>query len=211
MAYLGLSILDGQPRTVQLEIDDWWNTSWGFHAIDRRRISCEVAIASDGSRMNRCDYEALSHYLIPNGRHRYHTIYLRPLHRAYEIDDANHLANGGDCDCTWKTETLKQTDPECTGAAQAVLITPKRLGTEQMAGHRVVRYREDDDDGNSLEVAMAPSAGCEVFEEVRTSRGTFGIPGARRRYRVTSYAAGEPDARLFRIPEGYSVGHKGKR
>ena len=147
MAYLGLSILDGPPRTVQLEIDDWQNTSWGLHAIDRRRISCEVAIASDGSRMNRCDYEALSHYLIPNGRHRYHTIYLRPPNKAYEIDDVNHVANGVECDCTWNTETLKQTHPECTGAAQALLTTPKRIGTEQMAGHRVVRYREDDDVG----------------------------------------------------------------
>ena len=69
IAYLGLStIWDGSPRTIQFQIDDWQNQSWGLHNIDRRRIRCEVAAASDGSRLNRNrENELFKHYFVPNG------------------------------------------------------------------------------------------------------------------------------------------------
>ncbi|MBC8165858.1 MAG: hypothetical protein H7Y20_08305 [Bryobacteraceae bacterium] len=57
-------------------------------------------------------------------------------------------------------------------------------------------------------MSLAPGLACEVMEEIHTSPGTLGIPGAKWHYRVTSYKPGEPDQNMFRLPVGYIVQQK---
>src|ERR1035441_155549 len=101
LAYLGLSIWDGPPRTLNFEIDDWSNKGWGLHNIDRMTVRCETAISVNGSRMNKCDAEWFHHYLIRYGSESHHTLYVQPIHSGYKIDDKNRVAYGGECECSW--------------------------------------------------------------------------------------------------------------
>jgi len=206
IAYFGLSIIpDGLPRTLQFQIDEWHNQSWGFHDIFRRRIRCEVAVASDGSRMNRCEQELFHHYFIPNGHRTEHGLYLRSANSAFQIDHSTRTAHGGTCHCAWEPPVAPADDGECRRTAAVHLWEGKRTGTGYVSGHRVVRYRSVDWQGMQIELSLAPGLGCEVMEEVHTSPGTLGIPGAKWRYRVSSYKPGEPDSSVFRLPAGYSV------
>jgi hypothetical protein len=206
LAYLALStILDGSPRTLRFQIDDWQNQSWGLHNIDRRRIQCEVAIAGDGSRMNLCEHESFRHYLVPNGRGTIHTLYLRADNAAFEIDDAARSVRGGKCDCGWEPVRAFADDHECSRTAEARLWEGKRIGTGKIAGHSVVRYQSVDDEGVETELSLAPGLACEVMEEVRTWPGTFGIPGAKWHFLVTDYKPGEPERSIFRPPLDYHV------
>ena len=86
-----------------------------------------------------------------------------------------------------------------------VIAEGKRVGTGRIAGTPVVRYRRVDEDGEVTELALAPALGCELMEEEHTWKGTWGIPGAKWHYVVTSYTAGEPDFQVFQIPLGYSL------
>lgn len=205
LAYLGLSIFDGEARTIRFEINEWENRSWGFHSIDRSRTRCEVAIAADGSRHNRCESQAYRHYIIPSGEQQWHTLYLRTSNSAYQIYDDSRTAVGGKCECSWEPTRLSRADAECSEVTQVHLDAPKRLGTGEIAGQRVIRYGDVTDDGTTVELAFAPHQGCEVMEETRTHKGTWGIPAARRHYLVTSFITGPFGARLFKVPEGYSL------
>lgn len=95
-------------------------------------------------------------------------------------------------------------DRECRKTVEERLHAGKRIRNDRIAGVDVVRYLAVDD-YEEIQLSLAPSLGCEVMEHVRTYPGTLGIPGARWRYRVTSYKSGEPDPGLFRLPAGYSV------
>jgi hypothetical protein len=169
-----------------------------------------VAVASDGSRMNRCEREYFRHYFIPTGHESERTVYLRPENKGFQIDDGAHKARGGDCRCTWEPFRLLADVGECSQTAEARLTTSTRVGTGRMAGHAVVRYRAVDQKDTETELSLAPDLGCEVIEEEHTWPGTFGIPGARWRYRVTSYTPGEPDRSIFQLPVGYTVENKRK-
>jgi hypothetical protein len=96
---MGLSIWDGLPRTIQFEIHEWQNKSWGLHNVDRRKVICETAISNDGSRMNKCGYTDFRYWVIQKGSGSDRTLYVRPTNVGYAIDDANHTATGGDCKC----------------------------------------------------------------------------------------------------------------
>jgi hypothetical protein len=209
IAYLGLStIWDGSARTLRFQIDGWQNQSWGLHAIDRQRIRCEVAVASDGSRMNRCEYELFHHYFFPDGRGMDRNLYLRSENAGFHIDDTTRMVRGGPCSCTWKPVSALADDNKCRRTAEARLSEGKSIGTGQIAGYEVVQYRAVDEKGAETRLSLAPGLACEVMEEIHTSPGTLGIPGAKWQYRVTSYKPGEPDRNAFRLPVGYTVQQK---
>jgi len=192
LAYLGLSILDGRPRTLAFEIYDWQNTSWGFHAIDRTLTRCKVAISSDGSRMNRCESDSFHHYLILDQHFTEHTLYSRPENAGYRIDDMTGTAHGGHCSCTWESGRLDEGDIDCRRTAEELLPQSHPAGTGELIGQPVVRYQAINESGTMRELALARNLGCEVLEDVHTWKGTLGIPGAKWRYVVTSYTPGEP-------------------
>jgi hypothetical protein len=205
LAYLGLSIWDGQPRTIWYEMDSWQNLSWGLHNIDRQRTRCETAISRDGSRMNRCEGEYLRHYFIPRGHTTMRTLYLRREKAGFSIDDANRTIRGGPCACTWEPIRAYDDDHQCARTAEARLPGSKFAGNGQIAGHSVLRFRLVDEEQTERELALAPTAGCEVMEEIDTWKGTLGIPGAKWHYIVTSYTSGEPNPSEFQIPAGYAL------
>jgi hypothetical protein len=190
---MGLSIWDGSPRTLQFEIDDWRNTSWGFHAIDRSTTRCEVAISGNGSRMNKCHSRYFHHYLIPAGSSYLHTLYLRAANSAYTIDDENRTARGGECKCRWEIARLKSEDYNCSQAARMRLPGARYVGRARIGGAQVTEYQHIGRDGTLRRLALAPGLGCEVMEEVERRKGTLGILGAQRHYRVTTYIPGEPN------------------
>jgi hypothetical protein len=205
LAYMGLIIPDGLPRTLSVEIDDWKNQSWGFHAVERRRIRCKIAISANGSRMNRCETESFRHFFIPEEHSSEHAIYLRPQNSAYRIDDESRSVRGGPCGCTWETFQLDVADPDCMRTAQARLSDSHRVGSGSVAGKPVIRYRAEDARGTVRELSLAPDLACEVMEEVHWWKGTLGIPAAKWGYVVTNYRPGEPDRRLFQLPAGYDL------
>ena len=205
IAYMGLSIWDGAPRTIHFEIDDWRNDSWGLHNIERRTIRCETAIASNGSRMNKCDYELFHHYLLRYTSGSSHDLYIQPTHSAYSIDDKNRVASGGECKCFWNAARQVPDDGACSHTAALRLNRPERVGTNRIAGAVVVDYRSEEADGSSRRISLAPQYGCEVMEEVARTKGTLGIPGSQWRYRVTSYKPGEPQRSAFELPSSYRV------
>jgi hypothetical protein len=202
---MGLSILDGPPRTLHFEINEWANKSWGFHSIDRRTINCETAISANGSRMNRCDIEVFHHYLIPYARSSEHTLYLQPTHSGYSIDDETRTLRGGKCACSWETEQFKPDDLNCSQTARTLLPGGTYLGSDRIAGRLVMRYRDVGEDGTLHQLSLAPELKCEVMDALVRWKGTLGIPGAQWRYRVTSYTPGEPPGTVFQIPAGYRV------
>jgi hypothetical protein len=209
LAYLGLStIWDGPPRTLHFEIEDWSNLSWGLHDIDRRSIRCEVAVASDGSRMNQCEYEMFHHYFLRYNGGVGRTVYTRFDHAGFAIDDAKRTARGGTCSCTWEAFHTIPDDDKCRRTAQVRLPDSELMSTGHIAGYETVEYRLVQEDGEEIELSLAPAITCEVMEEVHTWPGTFGIPGAKWRYQVNSYQAGEPDQNRFRAPYGYNILHE---
>src|SRR6266850_6631667 len=205
VAYIGLEIWDGLPRTLQCQTDSWQNYSWGLHDIYRTRGRCTVAIASDGSRMNRCEADSFRHYFIPTEHATYHSVYLRSDHVGFALDDTTRTAYGGGCRCTWEPFRMMADDEECSRTAEAREPEAKNIGEGKIAGHRVVRYRFVDEQGTEVRMSLAPGLGCEVMEEVRLFKGTLGIPGAKWRYSVTAYKAGEPERNIFLVPPGYIV------
>ncbi len=204
-AYVGLWILDGRPRTLRFEITNWQNQSWGLHNIDRLEARCEVAIAGDGSRSKRCASETFRYYFVPNGHWAMHSLYKRPESTGFEIDDTARSASGGPCACTWELHRLEVGDPDCATSANRILGAGKPMGAGLTAGQRVLHSVTTTEDGEQQQVSLAPALDCEVMEVVHTCKGTFGIPGAKWRYAVTSYVSGEPDASYFQIPAGYSL------
>jgi hypothetical protein len=208
LAYFGFSLWDGQPRTIRYLVDSWQNQSWGLHNIDRQRTRCEVAISGDGSRMNRCEAEYFRHYFIPRGHSTIRTLYLCRENAGFVIDDATRTVRGGTCRCTWEPFRAYDDDYQCARTAEARLPGSKFAGSGKIAGHSVLRYRLVDEQETEREVAFAPTAGCEVMEEVQTWKGTLGIPGAKWHYIVTSYTSGEPDPTVFQIPAGYTLREK---
>ena len=202
---MGLSIWDGAPRTIQVEIDDWSNQSWGLHDVDRMTIRGEIAVSGNGSRMGKFDAEWFHYYLIRYSGRAYHTLYVLPIHSGYSIDDKNRIAYGGECACSWDAERQKPDDSNCSQSAAIRLPGGKRVGSSRIAGALVVQYRHVNDKGTIRQLSLAPEHGCEVMEDLQRSKGTLGIPSALRRYRVTSYRPGEPDKSLFVLPAGYRV------
>ena len=202
---MGLSIWDGAPRTIQFSIDHWWNDSWGLHNIERRTIRCETAIASNGSRMNKCDSDLFHHYLLRYASFSTHDVFIQPTHSGYEIDDKKRIASGGKCECTWDAVRQPPDDGSCSKTAALRLNLPRRVGASHIANAVVVEYQTDNMDGTSRRLSLAPQYGCEVMEEVVTRKGTLGIPGSRWQYRVTSYQQGEPPRSVFELPPGYSI------
>lgn len=205
LAYMGLSIWDGAPRTIQYEIDDWRNDSWGLHNIERRTIRCETAIAGNGSRMNKCVYESFHHYLLRSASGSIRDLYIQPTHSGYSIDDKNRIASGGECKCTWDAPRQMPDDGACSQTAAQRLNRPERVGTNRIAGAVVVEYRSEEAYGTFRRISLAPEYGCEVMEQVDRTKGTLGIPGSQWRYRVTSYKPGEPSRSVFEVPPGYRV------
>lgn len=209
IAYLGLStIWDGSARTLGFQIDHWQNQGWGLHNISRQRTRCEVAVASEGSRMNRCEDESFRNYFLSDGRSASRSLYLRAENAAFLIDEATRTVHGGPCSCTWTPLRALPDDGECRRAAAARLSQGKRIGTGRIAGYGVVHYRAVDEEGVETRLSLAPGLACEVMEQIHTWPGTLGIPGAKWHYQVTFIRPGEPDARLFRLPAGYVVQNK---
>jgi len=138
LAYVGLSIWDGAPRTIHFDIDEWKNGSWGLHAIDRRALQCVTALSMNGSRANQCSWELFHHYFIPYERGSAHSVYSQPAHSAYSIDDEHRTARGGECPCSWEPERLKPDDSICSRTAEARLADGKYIGSDRIEGRFVV-------------------------------------------------------------------------
>lgn len=204
LAYLGLPIFDGLPRTIHFEINDWNNRSWGLYDIERRTDRCETAISENGSRKNKCDFKLFHHYLIPYGGGSWHSLYLQPAHAGYSIDDKTRVARGGPCPCSWDTRRQEPDDSTCSQTAEMLLPGGERLGGGRIGGALVERYQRVDGVATN-QLSLAPKYGCEVMESVEWRKGTLGIPAAYRRYRVTLYRPGEPDKSAFELHPGYRV------
>jgi hypothetical protein len=204
LVFLGLPLLSGLPRTLRVEINEWRNTSWGFHAISRNETRCVIAVSADGSRRNKCESRSFHHYAIPDGNYLIDTLYLRLPNRIYVIEQEKQKAIGQTCGCEWKQPEEMPRGSNCADVAQT-LGARTLAGFGSIAGQKVVRYRDVDDDESVVELALAMDSGCEVMEETRTYPGTLAIPGARWQYIVTSFKSGEPEPEHFHIPAGYKI------
>jgi hypothetical protein len=205
LAYLALPILDGPPRTLSIEIDDWTNSSWGFYRIDRTRSRCTIAVARDGSRSNDCAGEGFRHYFLKKWRERAQTLYVRATNSAFRIDPVARTAYGGPCGCSWQPQKV-ETGADCAVTAVTILraaVSPS--GRSSIAGQAVHRYRTVDKHTGATTVVALSDASCEVMEKIVTYPGMLGIPAARWRYVVTSYIPGDPDPRWFTLPAGYRI------
>ena len=207
LAYLGMFWDDVQPATIRYEIDYWQNTSWGLHAIDRSSTRCESAVSSDGSRMHRCESADFRHFFVPRGQASIlHTLYEQPTHSGYRIDEEERIARGGPCQCSWTVDrVVDEDDGKCLNTVRERLPTAEYYGTDRVADQPVVRYRATDDQGAFHELALAPGLSCQTMEETTRWKGTWGIPGASYKMRITEYRAGEPSFATFQIPPGYRM------
>lgn len=205
LAYVGLWQLFGNiPRTVAFEIERWENNSWGLHNIVRDQITGTVAVFSDGSRSNNIKVMHYKHYLIPSGDRAGHTIYLRPAHVGYLVDDKARTATLWRCGCSWEETPLALLDSECRAVAKEYLGDSTRMGSGVVAGASVIRYLAAEDTGER-EAAFAPQFGCELFEERRTSYNWIGIPTWQFHFIVRSFVPGEPNQQALRPPAGYLI------
>lgn len=200
---MGLTLADDLPRTLQIEINEWQNMSWGFHSIHRTNSRWQVAVRSDGSRANHWQYTEYRHYLLPVERGTGNSVYLRREHAGYVIDHQSRSISGGLCGCNWTPNRAYLDDHDCSHTAKEWFPESEQLGKGQVSGFTVIHYRRTGASNEVEDVAFAPSLGCEVMEQDTRWPGTWGIPGARWHYRVTSYQAGEPDPKLFELPRDY--------
>jgi hypothetical protein len=199
MAFFAWLPLSGAvPATLTFEEGSWRNESWGFHAIHGHRQTGMVAVAGDGSRLNRLEGSSYRFHFLPDrGGGRIDLLYAASEGAYYTKWFGSDEVQRSECHCTW--ERLKP-DPgaDCKVMAQHWLgLEVQRAGTGKVAGQNVVRWRVADQE----EIGLAAERGCEVMEKVSTSYGRFGIPAARYRFLVTSYRPGEPDPALFRVPQ----------
>jgi hypothetical protein len=164
-----------------------------------------MAIASNGSRMNKSDYELFHHYLVRYASGSGRALYIQPTNSGYSIDDKNRVASGGECKCTWDAQRQTPDDSACSQTAALRLNRPKRIGANRVAGAVMVQYQSEEADGSLCRISLAPGYGCEVMEQVVRTKGTLGIPGSQWRYRVTSYKPGEPSSGVFELPPGYRI------
>jgi hypothetical protein len=202
VAYVGF-LNAGQPRTVRFEFRDWQNTSWGFHSIDRSYARCEVAISRDGSHIETCEWQSFRYHFIPSARERHHGIHLRSGGPRFIIDHKNRSITQGQCFCAADLAKPIPAGPECTQVARSRMQNASQTGTDEIAGQRVVRYFGFNNGGAEVELALAPALGCETMEEIHTYRGWAGLPAGKWEYRIHSYALGEPDPSVFRLPSDY--------
>lgn len=142
--------------------------------------------------------------MIPDGNYLIDTLYLRLPNRVYVIEQEKQKAIGQTCGCEWKQSKEMPRGSNCADVAQTLgSRTPAGFGS--IAGQRVARYRDVDDDESVVELALAMDSDCEVMEATRTYPGTLAIPGARSQYIVTSFKSGEPEPGHFQIPTGYKI------
>lgn len=202
-AYIGLSVSDGQARTIRCETDSWENNSWGLHNVDRRKQSGTVAIFSDGSRANIGESDYWKYYIVPDRHGHWHTMYLPSRRCAYVIEDDKRIVSRIPCSCTWEPPRIRPDDSQCSRAADGLGLK-LRAGYGVVAGIPVVRYRASDRSA-SRDAALAPAFGCELMEEEEKTYNHYGLPTSYRHFRVTHYIPGEPDPALLTLPSGYSI------
>src|SRR5579871_6829432 len=144
IAYLGIplasGIWDGLPRTLTFEVDSWWNKSWGLDDVDHYHSRCEVAVASEGSRMNRCEYASFHHYILVEYEGKIWNIYRHSDHSGFTVDESRRTAEGGPCSCIWRSSRAPADDDRCTRSAQMRLPNSRLAGFGQVAGYSTVRY-----------------------------------------------------------------------
>lgn len=188
----------------QFEYVRWDNQSWGLHNVSHIKLHCEMAVASNGSRVNRCYAEGFHHYIISQGQDSGHVLYVEPTRECYSINHEARTVGHGFCRC-WKDSPSSSKDSNCNRRASAELPNGKFIGSSEVAGARVVEYREEGNDGRLTYLALAPSLGCEIMDSLELQFGKFGVPTSIIRYRITSYKPGEPGNSLFELPAGYKI------
>ena len=208
-AYLGLHFVSGTPHTMTFELERWANNSWGLHDIDRDERSGTIMVYSDGSRSNKVTAKYFKHYFFAHSNHYAHTIYLRPTNSIYEVNDDKRSAVYRKCSCTWQELVMPESGPTCDGAAQAHLGKARRIGEGVVAGIRVIRY-DGSVSGTHTEAAFAPDHNCDLFEELRMTYNSLGLPTSRHRFVVRSYSPGEPSREYLFPPPGYALSEASK-
>jgi hypothetical protein len=206
LAYLGFWQLTADlPRTVVFDAEQWENHSWGLHNIERSLARGTVAVSADGSRANTLYAAHYEHYLFKQVDSVTRTVYLRPAHVAYRVDEKARTTVRISCNCTWDGVTPPASDAECSTVAKVALGDgARRIGVDVVAGIPVIRYKVTK--GRSEhEGAFAPKYGCDFLEEIRGVYNMIGLPISRYHFVVRSYAPGEPLASAFQPPAGYSV------
>jgi len=201
MAFFAWLPLSGAvPATLQFEKEDWQNTSWGFHSIHGSRTTGMVAVSGSGSRLNRLNAQSYRFHVWPEFKASVDLLYIAGEDTTYVIESGSKTVHEAVCACAWEKRDADRT-PTCSATAKRILgRTAVRSGLSWRAGQRVIRWRVLDGD-ESEEVELAPGAGCEVMEQVKTWYGRFRLPSSRWRFAVTSYTPGEPDPALFRVPQ----------
>ena len=210
LAYYGLSILDGLPRTIHYQIDQFENTSWGFHKTQRVTINGTAYISADGSRRNDVSSSSFRHWFIPDGSSRMHSLYLGGPNEGYEIDHESRTVTGGPCACTWTRLELDRNDPTCVRTANGMVRDPHLEQEGRIAGNRVLWFSADialppPGTRRTVRLALAPALACEALEYSIGDTGFLDIPYRSWRYRVVSYQPGEPPPGTFRLPPGYQI------
>jgi hypothetical protein len=210
LAYYGLGILDGLPRTIHYQIDRFENTSWGFHKTWRETINGTAYISADGSRLNVASSASFRHWVIPDGSSRMRSLYLSGPNEGYEIDQEARTVTGGPCACTWTRFELDRDDPTCVQSASSMIDDPHLEREGRIAGHRVLWFSASRPlppprARRTVSVALAPGLACEALEHSHIETGFLDIPYRTWRYRVVSYQAGEPPPDTFRLPPGYRI------
>jgi hypothetical protein len=195
---------------VTFEFEGWANNSWGLHDIDRDQISGTIMVYSDGSRSNKVTSKYFKHYFLGQGEHYAHTIYLRPTNSIYEVNDQTKSAVHRHCSCTWQDPVMPEsTAPKCDSVAQSHLGNARRVGEGLVAGIHIIRY-DGSTPNERREAAFAPDYNCNLFEELRTTYNTVGLPTSKHRFKVLSYSPGEPSHEYLYPPLGYALSEGSK-
>ena len=203
VAYLALWPLqqDKRPRTVEFQRVEWNSGD----ASQTHSIAGVVATSSDRSRMTRMRYANRIFLLFVTDQGEGRSIYNRSLNTSYLIDDRERRVTVYPCTCTWESSEWP-VDSVCGGAAKQYNPDLVPVEWSRVAETPVIRYRALNL-ARFTEVAFAPSANCDLFEEFKIEFG-FRLEKSYSHFKVTKYTPGEPPLRLFTPPSTYEFEEK---
>jgi hypothetical protein len=197
-AYLGLALplLDGIPRTIEFKSVDWSSNS----PAETYSFSGVIATSSDGSRMNRVRSTGRRFLFFLAEQRIGHSIYSRTPHVSYLLDDDERIVRVIPCTCEWERNAWPE-DHQCASSAKEYDPGLIYRGWTRVAGIPVTKYTQLSP-SQIMEVSFAPSAHCEVMEELKIVFG-IGQQKSYSRFVITKYIPGEPARVLFTLPSAY--------
>ena len=202
LAYALTQVSYDRPATLTFEIENWENRSPGIHDIDRMTGTGRIAISADGSTAHRLESKRYRYYFILNYAFPFHAIYDRPHHIGYRIDDVARAVTLDRCACTWEFPPSPPASADCAG--RVTESESYKTSRGQSTGVAVIRYHRAGKDEHH-KIAFAPGHACQIMEESRTRYNSLGWPTSSFRFRILTYAPGEPSRDHFATPPNYAI------